>query len=180
MKQENNTPRAETKKQNQIKRTALTGLLFALAVILSLVESLVPVPAPVGVRLGLSNIVVMYSLFFLRGRDALIIAILKSFFVMMTRGTVAGLLSLSGGLFSLGIMMLLLFVFRERVSFLIIGVSGALFHNFGQILAASVVLGSVLWYYLPILIFSGLIAGIVTSFLLKVSIPALKKLQLTI
>ena len=179
MKQVNSTPRAETKSQNQIKRTALIGLLFALAVILSLVESLVPIPAPVGVRLGLSNIVVMYSLFFLRGRDALIVAILKSFFVMMTRGTIAGLLSLCGGLFSLGIMMLFLFVFRKRVSFLIISVFGALFHNLGQILAGSIILGSALWYYFPVLIFSGLIAGIATSFLLKVSIPALEKLYIT-
>jgi heptaprenyl diphosphate synthase len=157
MKRERIKPLEENEKvnekHNQVRRIALTGLLFAVAIILSLVESLIPVPAPAGVRLGLSNIVVMYSLFFLRRREAFTIAVLKSFFVLMTRGAVAGLLSLCGGLFSLLIMALLILVFRERVSYLIVSVSGALFHNIGQILAASAVLGSALWYYFPVSFF---------------------------
>lgn len=177
MKQEPNA--SQTRKASGIKRIALTGLLFALAVVLSLVESLLPIPAPVpGIRLGLSNIVVLFSLFFLRRRDALIIAVLKAFFVLMTRGTVAGLLSLCGGLCSLGIMLLLILVFREKLSYLLISVFGALFHNLGQITAASLILGTALWFYLPVLILSGLIAGIATSFLLRVSLPAFRKLHL--
>jgi heptaprenyl diphosphate synthase len=114
----------------------------------------------------------------LRRRDALIIAVLKAFFVLMTRGTVAGLLSLCGGLCSLGIMLLLILVFREKLSYLLISVFGALFHNLGQITAASLILGTALWFYLPVLILSGLIAGIATSFLLRVSLPAFRKLHL--
>lgn len=161
-----------------VKQIALTGMLFALAVVLSFVESMIPIPGPVpGIKLGLSNIVIMFSLFFLKKRSAFIIAILKSLFVFITRGFVAAVLSLCGGLFSLGIMLLLLLLFKNKISHLLISVSGALFHNIGQISAASVILGTPLWFYLPILIFTGILAGFATSVLLKVSIPVFLKLR---
>ena len=166
-------------KKPDARRIALLGLLFALAIVLSVLESLLPNPMPVpGIRLGLSNIVVMFALLNLRKRDALLIVLLKAAFVLMTRGTVAGLLSLSGGLLALGIMTLILLLSREKATYLLISISGAVFHNIGQITAASFVLQTFLWPYLPVLIFSGIVTGFATSILLKLTSPVFLKLRL--
>lgn len=166
------------------KRTRLlvqTSMLFALALILSVVESALPniaIPVP-GVKLGLSNIAVMYALFFLGAKPALLIAVLKSGFVFITRGAVASLLSLMGGLFSVAVMLIMLILFKEKVSYLIISIAGSVFHNIGQFIGISIIYKSIgLTAYLPVLIIAGIIAGIATSTTLRFILPALKKLGL--
>ena len=169
----------EVNSQN-IKRIVLTGLLFAAAIVLSAAEDSLqlPVPAP-GVKLGLSNIVVMYSLFFLGKRSALLVAVLKSFFVFLTRGPAASLISLCGGLLSIAVMILLILIFKEKISYLLISIAGSVFHNLGQLIAVSLIYTNILAIaYLPILMISGVLAGIATSTLLSVFLPALKKLGL--
>lgn len=168
-------------KQNRIStaRIALLGLLFALAVVLSILESLLPIPAPVpGIRLGLANIVVMFALFYLQKRDALAIVLLKALFVLATRGTVAGILSLSGGLFAFVVMVVLLLTFKDRMTYLLISIAGAIAHNIGQIAAASIILQTALWLYLPVLLVSGIVTGFATSILLKLTAPAFLRLRL--
>jgi heptaprenyl diphosphate synthase len=161
------------------KRIALLGLLFALAIVLSIVEGLLPIPAPVpGIKLGLSNIVVMFALFQLNKRDALALCILKAVFVAVTRGTVAGILSLTGGLFALGIMTLLIIILKDKSTYLLVSIAGAVFHNIGQTLAASIILQTFLWPYLSILIFTGLVTGFATSILLKLTSPVFLRLHL--
>ena len=163
------------------KVMVLTAMLFAVAIVLAVVENILPpilVTGP-GVKLGLSNIAVMYALFFVGKRQAFMIAVLKSFFVFITRGAVAALLSLSGGVLSLVIMVILMIVFKDKISYLIISIAGSIFHNIGQFIAISFILTTVyIWAYLPILLISGVIAGIATATLLRFIFPALEKLGL--
>jgi heptaprenyl diphosphate synthase len=72
--------------------------IFALTLVLNLVENMIPpiTGLPPGVKLGLSNIVVMYCLFNVNKTTAFSIASLKSVFVLITRGATAGLLSFAG------------------------------------------------------------------------------------
>ncbi len=159
------------------KKVVLTAMLFAVALVLSIVESMIPsVPIPVpGVKFGLSNIVIMYSLFFLGKSTAFTLAVLKATFAVITRGAVAGLLSFTGGIFSILIMIILMCIFKDNISYFILSVFGAVFHNIGQFTAISIVyVGMNLWFYLPFLLILGVVAGIVTSSLLKFILPALK------
>lgn len=170
-----------TKSLKKTKGLVLTGLLFAIAMVLSVVEnSFPPIMAAVpGVKMGLSNIAVMYALFFLNKQQAYTIAILKAGFVFLTRGAVASLLSLCGGILSLTIMVILMIVFKKRISYLILSIFGAVFHNIGQLIAISFVFTSIyIWVYLPVLLFSGILAGIATSILLKFILPALQRVGL--
>ena len=98
-------------RNEKTRRVALMGLLFALSVVLSFLEgTLTPLLGlPPGVKLGLANVVVMYALFFLGRGSAFTLVLLKSFFVLLTRGAMAGALSLGGGLLSLGVMAVLAF-----------------------------------------------------------------------
>lgn len=160
------------------KNVALSGLLFALALALSFIESTI---APLlglmpGIKIGLANVVVMYALFFMGTRQALLLVVLKAFFVFLTRGAVAGFLSLSGGLLSLFIMVLLQHL-PVKPTYFILSVCGAVFHNMGQLIAASLVLSSAFALgYAPVLLISGLVMGAVTSLSLKAVLPALQKL----
>ena len=165
--------------KNKNKRLALAGILFGTALVLGFVEnSMPPLPFVVpGVRLGMSNIIVMYDLLFLGTRFAHGIAFLKGTFVFVTRGLVAGLLSLSGGLLSISVMLLVLLLTREEPSYLRVSISGAIAHNLGQMLVVGFLyVGMYIWYYFPVLIVAGLIAGTITATLLKVFVPAIQRL----
>ncbi len=164
---------------NKTQMMVLTSLLFAAALVLAIVENMLP-PLPIavpGVKFGLSNIAVMYALFFLGKKQAYLIGILKAVFVFVTRGGIAGALSLSGGILSITVMILLMFVFRNKITYLIISIFGAVFHNVGQFIVITVIYtGMNMWAYFPVLLISGLAAGIVTSTLLKFIMPAFKRL----
>jgi heptaprenyl diphosphate synthase len=159
-------------------KLVLTSLFFAIAIILSIIEnSLPPLPIAVpGVKFGLSNIAVMYVLFFVGKESAYMVAVLKAVFVFATRGWIASVLSLTGGILSLTIMILLMVLFREKISYLILSIAGAVFHNIGQLIAVSIVYTNLyLMYFMPVLLVTGVLAGIVTSVLLNVIRPAFKR-----
>ena len=164
---------------NRTQATVLAAMIFAVAMVLSIVENMMPpLPLPIpGVKFGLSNIAVMYALFFLGGKSAYAVAFLKGGFVFITRGAIAGALSLFGGILSVTVMLLLLLILKERISYLSISIFGAVSHNIGQFIVIMILYkGMSMLPYLPILLISGVIAGVVTSSLLKFILPAFKRL----
>lgn len=157
----------------------LTGLMLAVAIVLSVVENMLPpLPIPVpGVKFGLSNIAVMYALFFLGKKQAFTIALLKSVFVFATRGMIASLLSLTGGFLSLVVMIVVMAIFGNRISYLVTSLLGAVAHNLGQFLVITLLYTDLaILGYLPLLMVSGIIAGIATATLLKFVLPAFRSL----
>ena len=143
------------------KNVALYGLLIALALVLSYLESLVPLSFAVpGIKMGLPNIVVVFALYRLRARDAAVISLVRVLLVSVLFGNVFSLAySAAGAALSLLVMMLL----KSTGKFSETGVSvaGAVAHNAGQILVAVFVLETGrLVYYLPVLCISATIAGI--------------------
>ncbi|MGI6731567.1 MAG: Gx transporter family protein [Anaerovoracaceae bacterium] len=167
------------KELNATQSMVLSALMFAAAIVLSIVENMLPpiVVAVPGVKFGLSNIAVMYALFFLGKKQAYTIAILKGLFAFITRGAIAALLSVVGGLLSITIMLVLLIIFKNKISYLVISICGAISHNVGQfIVVALLYVGTNMLAYLPVLLVSGVFAGIVTSTLLRIILPALKRL----
>ncbi len=139
-----------------------------------------PRPLP-GMKLGLANIVVMYALFFMGPKQALVLDILKALFVFLVSGWTAGFpLSLCGGLLSLLVMWLLYYHFPVRPTWFILSVCGALAHNIGQLLGASVILSTaVSLYYAPVMLVLGLAMGALTSITLRAILPALGRLENT-
>jgi heptaprenyl diphosphate synthase len=154
--------------------------MLAVIVVLTAAEHLLP-PLPLlppGVKLGLSNIVTMYCVFYVGRGSAVTLNILKSLFVLLTRGALAGALSLSGGLLSIGAVILLVFLWKEKASYAAVSVVGACAHNLGQYTAVSVVLrANYLTAYLPVLLISGLVMGLATGTLLKATLPALRRMN---
>lgn len=148
------------------KKIAQLGLLTALALILSYLESLVPAFFAVpGMKLGLTNTVVLMALYRMDNRTALEINFVRIVLVSTLFGnTFSFLYALSGGMLS-GLVMILL-KRSSRFSMLSVSVAGGIFHNVGQILAAMVLLET--WQvvsYLLVLWFSGIAAGAVIGLL---------------
>ena len=166
------------KRGSKTHEIALSGLLFALAMALSFVEGTLVIPGLMpGMKLGLANIVVMYALFFMGGKQALVLDLLKALFVFLVSGWTAGFLSLCGGLFSLLVMWVLYDHFPVQPTWFILSVCGALTHNVGQLLGASVSLSSAMsLYYAPVMLVFGLIMGSLTSITLRALLPALGRL----
>ena len=165
----------------KVKRLALMGLLFALAMALSFLESLLPAlpMLPPGIRLGLSNIVTMYALFALGPVSGYTIAVLKSLFVLLTRGAVAAAMSASGGIASVTVMLLLSLLPGIRRQYLLLSVFGGAAHNVGQLIAARFIISNpYVWYYLPVLLAAGLLMGAITGMALRVVMPYLDRLSL--
>ena len=160
------------------RRIALSGLLFALAMALSFIEGTLTIPGLLpGMKLGLANIVVMYALFFMGPRQALVLDVLKTLFVFLVSGFTAGLLSLCGGLLSLLVMWVLYYLLPVRPTWFILSVCGALAHNIGQLLGAGVIISSSLsFYYAPVMLVLGLVMGALTSITLKALLPALGRM----
>ena len=137
------------------------ALLTALAMVLSWVESLVPLSVTVpGVKLGLTNLVVLFALYRMGVKAAWCLSLVRVLLVSFTFGNAFSLwYSLAGAILSLLVMMAL----KASGKFSVTGVSvaGAVCHNLGQILVAMAVLRStaVVFYY-PALVLSGTIAGV--------------------
>ena len=143
------------------KNVARYALLVALAMVLSWLESLVPVSAAVpGMKLGLTNLVVIFALYRLSERDAAAISLVRVVLVSLTFGNAYSFAySLAGAVLSFAVMAVL----KRTGRFSIVGVSvaGGVCHNIGQILVAMAVLGTArLAWYLPPLLVSGTAAGV--------------------
>ncbi len=143
------------------KQVALTGLLIALALVLSYLESLVPLSFAIpGIKLGLPNLVIVFALYRLRPAVAAAISLLRVVLVALLFGSALSLAySAAGAVCSFLIMLLL----KRSGRFGCTGVSvaGAVAHNLAQIAAAAVLLetASLAWF-LPVLCLSGTLAGI--------------------
>lgn len=157
------------------RKTALYGLMVALAFIFSYIESLFPVVGIPGVKLGLANLVVLITLCLLRPRDALAISLLRIVLVGLTFGSPASMLySLAGGLVSLGVMILC----RRTDKFSVLGVSvaGGVSHNLAQLAVAAAVLRTpqIVWY-LPVLLLSGVLTGALIGIITRLCLPKLRR-----
>ena len=146
-----------------VHKIAITGILTAAAIIIGIIESFIPSVGIPGVKLGLANIVILITLYELGIIEALFVNLARVFIVGLLRGTIFTMgffMSLTGAIFSLGIMILFYLLIKK---FSIIGVSviGAIFHVVGQILVAWLFLSTpYILYYLPVIAISAIITGI--------------------
>ena len=157
----------------KVQKMALLGVLTAAAIVIAILESFIPSVGIPGVKLGLANIVILIILYELGIWEAITVNLLRVLVVSLVRGTFLSmgfLMSLTGCVFSLGIMILFYLLIKK---FSIIGVSviGSLFHVLGQILIAMIFLGSAyIFLYLPVIAISAIITGVFVGIVAKLII----------
>ncbi len=142
------------------KNLARYALLVALAMALSWLESMIPLPGLLpGMKVGLANLVVVFALYRMSPRDAASISLVRVLLASAAFGSAYSFAhSLVGAALSLAVMAGL----KKLDQFSIVGVSaaGGVCHNIGQLLVAAAVLETVrLGWYLPVLLASGTLTG---------------------
>ena len=157
------------------KKIAKIAIFSALATIFGYIESLFPLPIPVyGAKVGISNIVILTSLYLLTTPISFGIMLIKTFVSsLLFSGLSAFLYSVSGGFLSVITMSIL----KKTKKFSVIGISiaGGVTHNIGQLIVAAVFLKNInIFYYLPILIIIGIIAGAVIGIISDIIIKRLQ------
>ncbi len=140
---------------------ALMGICAAIAMVLSYVESLIPLSFAVpGIKLGLANIAVVFVLYKLGAKEAVLVSLIRILWMAVLFGNFLTLAySVAGAVLSLTAMILL--KRSERFSTVGVSVVGGILHNAGQILVAAIVMDTAqIAYYLPVLCVSGIAAGV--------------------
>ena len=158
------------------KKIAYLGLLIALAFVFSYIEFLIPVNIGIpGAKLGLANLVIIVALYTLNEKDAFILSMIRIVLVGFTFANLASMLySLAGGILSF--LAMLLAKRTKKLSITGVSVIGGVFHNIGQILMAIwVVKTASLVYYLPVLMVSGIAAGVAIGILGAMVTKRIKK-----
>ena len=144
------------------------ALLAAAAVVLGYIEGIITAfaPLPPGIKLGLSNTVLLYGIYTLGAGYSVILMILKVVLTGFMSGNLASafLYSMGGALLSLVMMLLVKGVSRDKVTIVGVSVVGAVFHNVGQLLVASLILQTGgLMFYTFVLMFSAVVTGVLTG-----------------
>jgi len=143
------------------KKLALNSMLLVVSLILSYVESLIPLSFAVpGIKMGLPNIAILFVLYKSGWKNACVISLVRVVLVSVLFGNLFSMVySLAGAALSLLVMILL----KRCGKFGTAGVSvaGGVAHNAGQIMVAMLLLETAeIGYYLPVLCITGTIAGI--------------------
>lgn len=151
-------------KKNVSRKIALSGLFLALALIVSLVENLIPpvVPALPYAKLGLGNVVLLACFLLVGVGEGCVVLVLKCVFAALFAGNISMLIwSLPSACAAYAVMVLLS---RTR-AFSVTGLSvaGGMIHNVMQIAVAVGVVGGSVAAYLPYMVLAGGIAGLVTG-----------------
>lgn len=140
------------------------GLMIALALVLSYVEAQIPTFVAIpGIKVGLANIVVVFALYSFGTKEAFVVSILRVLLAALMFGSVMSLAYSAAGAF-LSLLGMILLKKSGLFGCVAVSVVGGVLHNLGQILMACLVLETnVVIYYLPFLILSGTIAGVVVG-----------------
>jgi heptaprenyl diphosphate synthase len=162
------------------RKIALSGILTALALALSIAERWIPlglaIPVP-GIRLGLANIVTMFALFYLGPVYAAAILVVRCILAALFTGITAFPFSIAGGALAYVVMLLLKRGYGRSFSLFGVSMGGAVAHNIGQVAIASLMLGEVMLFtYMPVLMLIGLATGVLTA---AVSVPLFRTLDKT-
>ena len=166
--------------KTKVNFVALFGILGALALVLSLFEGFLfpELPfLPAGAKVGLSNIVTMFAASLSGLSGALYITALKALFAFITRGAVAGTMSLCGGLLSALALCAALRFRNKGLSFVGIGVICAVFHNAGQLLCSCVLSGAAMLGYGKYLLLFAIVSGSLPGVVLNAVMPRLDILK---
>ncbi|MBP1919502.1 Gx transporter family protein [Youngiibacter multivorans] len=171
---------------NKTTRMVFIALIVAQALVLHVVEGMIPLPIGVpGARLGLANIFTIISLYTLGFKSSLVVVLLRVFLATFFGGNLSSMMySLSGGLLSLIVMAAVKNLLKDKVSIIGVSGAGAISHNIGQLLVASYIVQNItVMLYLPVLTFigigTGIFVGITANFIMAHlrKIPSLKKIM---
>ena len=158
------------------KKITVLSLCTALAMIMSYIEGLFPAFWVPGVKVGLPNIIIIFILYRIGTKEAIAVSLVRIFLNTLLFGNPLTLIySLAGGILSIICMILL----KKSQIFSQLGISvvGGITHNVGQIIVACIIMETAqISLYLPVLIITGILAGICVGLAGSLLVNRIKKI----
>lgn len=154
-----------------LKKTIRLSMLISLSVVISIIESYIPIFNNIipGLRLGLSNIIILFVLYKYSFKDSMYVSIVRVLLVGLLRTglfSITFFFSISGAILSITCMH-----FAKKLKLLsVVGISivGSVTHSIGQVLIAILILkNDSIIYYLPYLLLFSIPTGIITGLITK-------------
>lgn len=145
---------------SKIKKMVFLSFLVGIALVIYVIESQIPVLFP-GIKLGLANMISLTALILLGWKEALTVMLLRTLLGSIFGGTMSAFMfSIAGGILSNVVMIILYKYFKKFISLSTISICGAIFHNIGQLLVASIIIEDFrIYIYLPVLLISAIVTG---------------------
>ena len=154
---------------------ARVALMASLALIFSYIEAIIPYnPGIPGIKLGIANIVTVVALYKFGWKEAVGVSVIRIVIAgLLFNGLFGMIYSLAGALLSLAGMICL----KKTGLFSVVGVSMAagVLHNLGQLFVAAALIEDLrIFFYFPVLLFSGIAAGILVGIASAMILKVLK------
>ena len=147
------------------KKLCLLGLLSAIALTIFMVEAQLPALVPVpGIKLGLANIVTVFTVFALGPGEGAAVLAVRIFLGAVFAGNFSTIFySAAGGLCAIGVTILLRRILTKKQLW-VAGCLGAVAHSLGQMAMAIALTGTPsLAVYLPVMIAASIVTGAFTG-----------------
>ena len=147
------------------RRVATIGILTALSLLSFILESLLPPLFLPGAKIGLSNIFTLVTLFMFGPIDALILVVVRTTLGSLIVGNLVSLIySLSAGVISLGVAILLVQFVYPKISMISISITSAIVHNIVQVLVFCLLVNNMYMIsYLPYFALIGAASGLIVG-----------------
>lgn len=149
----------------KVKKMTLLALLSAIALTIFMVEAQIPALVPIpGVKLGLANIVTVFTVFALGAKGGVIVLFIRIFLGAVFAGNFSTILySAAGGACAIGVTILLRKILTKKQLW-VAGCLGAIAHSIGQMTMAILLTGTPsLAVYLPVMIAVSIVTGAFTG-----------------
>lgn len=170
-----------SEKYLSVNRMMFIGILVAQGLVMFWLESQLPINLGTpGAKLGLANIFTLVAIYTLDPLSAFLVVLLRVLLSTFIAKTMVALLySMSGAILSYIIMSLLVKFGKNVFSGMGVSIAGAIFHNLGQVMMASIVLQNPrVMYYLPALALIAIPTGLFVGITASVMINHLRKLPI--
>ena len=163
---------------SRVKKVVFLSLITAVMLVIGYFESFIPLPFNVpGVKLGIANVFILTVIVFFDFKDGLTVVFVRNLLSLLISGNfISFLLSLAGGIVSFLGMYLFYRFFKDKFSIVGISILGSVLHITAQMIFAYFIIQSqYVFYYIPILLISALIAGVFTGLCSHFFIKLVKK-----
>ncbi|MBQ9997886.1 MAG: Gx transporter family protein [Clostridia bacterium] len=156
-------------------KNVVLGFMVAVAIVLQVLESFIPVPLPIpGGKIGLANIVALIVLIKFGAKEAVVVTLIRAILgSLLHGGFVTMIYSVAGGMFS--VVTAILLYRHSKYTIIGIGVMSALVHNLAQVIVAILLMNNIyIVTYYPILMLVSLPCGALTGYVSGLVLNKLK------
>lgn len=163
------------------KKVIFITLFILESLALAFLDELLPNAIGIsGIKLGLTNIITITTLIFFSFSDTLLIIIVHCVFLsLLNGGPISFMFSITGGILSAAVMLILLKCMQNLFSIVGISIIGLVVYNIGQILVAGFIMKDLsVQAFLAVLLLNGILIGCFVGFCSTLHILMLKKFRL--